>query len=116
MAGYRNKYDVYDIEKGEFILKSVNSGEIEKAIGLLSTKVSTYATKEYLFNKRYRVIPKTHQSQEVEIVRTKEIQALMEEWDRVIKKPELWHTIKTELLGECGAKFKGGQEEAEAVS
>ena len=107
MPGYRNFYDVYDLEKGEFILKNAHSGDVKKATGLSATKVSTYATNEYLFNKRYRIISKTNQSQEVEIVRTKEIQELMKEWDRVRKKPELWRTIKTELLGDYKYKFVG---------
>ena len=105
MAGYRNRYDVYDIEKGEFILKNANSGEVEKAIGLPSTKISTYASKEYIFNKRYRTIPKSIPTQKVKINRTPEVKRVMEEWDRIRQKPKLWHTIKNSALGDYAKKF-----------
>lgn len=107
MAGYRNKYDVYDIEKGEIILKNANSGEIEKVTGLPSIRTATYAKKEYTYNKRYRVIAKTKPTQEVKFARTPEVVKLMKEWDRVRKNPELWRTIKTELLGDYKYKFVG---------
>ena len=107
MAGYRNKYDVYDIEKGEFILLDANSGEIEKVTGISSTKTATYASKGYLHKKRYRVIQKSMPSESVKIAKTKDVIKLMAEWDRVRKKPELWRTIKTELLGDYKYKFTG---------
>ena len=109
MAGYRNKYDVYDIEKGEFILLDANSGEIEKVSGIPSTKTATYANKGYLHKKRYRVIQKSMPSESVKIAKTKDVIKLMAEWDRVAGKPELWHTIDPTLLGEYGKKFRRGK-------
>lgn len=104
---FRNRYDVYDKKKGEFILQNVHAGEVEKMTGLSSEKASTYAKKGYVFNKRYRIVGKTIQQDEVKITKTKDIIKLMNEWDRVISEPELWHTIDPNLLGEHGKKFKG---------
>lgn len=83
MPGYRHKYDVFDTKKDKLILSDVNSGEIEKVIGLKRDKTSTYARKQYLFQKRYRITSKTIPTEEVKINRTKEVKRVMNEWDRV---------------------------------
>ena len=82
MAGYRYQYDVYDIKKGKTIMRNVNSGIIEDLIGLPRSKTATYATMEYVYQKKYRIIGK-NLIKPVKINRTKEEVELMKEWDRV---------------------------------
>lgn len=82
MPGFANKYDVYDTETNTYILKGVNAGLIEQTIGLGRVNASKYATRGVLFKKRYRIYSKTQPVKSV-IRRSKEMQKLMEEWDRV---------------------------------
>jgi len=82
MPGYGNMYDIYDLDNQKFILRNATAGLVEQTIGLGRVSVSTYANKGLIFKKRYRIYSK-EQPVKSEIRRSKEIQKLMEEWDRV---------------------------------